>query len=413
MGPNRVVLLFLAAITLAAQPVAAARAQSVTPSPLPGPDAEPLGIRAGGLIMFPSVESGVEITDNVTRAVQDPRSDVGYFVAPAMRIESEWVRHSMRLDASSRHVYYFDNPSEDELDVNVRGTARIDVRRSTSVELEGGYALDQEGRGDIDVPGAAAEPPNEHTLDGSVTLTHKFSRLTVSAEGRIERQSFDDVDLIGGGTQNNSDRNFTEYEGSLRLGYDLSPRLQPFVRASYALRRHDEKVDDNGLRQDSDGFGVSAGVAFELTPLLVGELALGYVRREFEDPALQEIGGVTFEGNLTWRPTPITTVAFTAATEVEETGFGTLSGSILRTFGLSVRHELRRKLMVAGSAEYAIEDYTGAALREDTLLLAVGLTYQFNRAVAFRLGYSYEAYDSSAGGAYDESRFTAGVLVQK
>ncbi len=363
--------------------------------------------------MFPSVETGVEATDNIFAATQGPRDDFGYFVAPSMRIESDWVRHSFRFDASSRHVYYFDNPSEDELDFDISAETTIDVRRDTTLELEGGYSLDQEGRGDIDVPGAAAERPNEHSIEGAATLTQTFNRLEVSVEGAVEHNIFEDVDLTGGGQQNNSDRNFTEYEGTLRVGYDISPKLQPFVRAGYSVRRHEEEIDDNGLRRDSDGISVEAGVELEITSILTGELAVGYVRRDFEDGALSSIDGVTFEGSLLWQPSEITDVEFSASTDVEETGTGTLSGSIERQFGVSINHELRQNLMVGASADYTIEDFTGGSLTEETLFLALGLTYQLNRAVALRLSYSYEDFQSNAGREYTENRFLAGWLIQR
>ena len=143
--------------------MAPAAAQSVTPMPLPGADHQPTGLRAGSFVMFPSVETGVAVTDNVAESPTDPRSDIGYFVAPSLRIESDWVRHSVSVDASSRVIHYFDNPSEDETEFDIRSRTRIDVRSDTTVELTSSYNLEQEGRGSIDVP---AQPPSHRTNMG-------------------------------------------------------------------------------------------------------------------------------------------------------------------------------------------------------------------------------------------------------
>ena len=233
-------------------------------------------------------------------------------------------------------------------------------------------------------------------------------------EGSIEYNLFEDVDLVGGGTQNNTDRNYIEYEGELRLGYNISPKIQPFVSGRYSVRRHDEEIDDNGLRRDSEGLEVQAGVALEFSSVLSGEVAVGYVRRDFEDATLSGIDGVSFDGILTWRPTPITTVEFSASTDVEETGAGAFSGAIERTFGVTLLHELRHNLMVGGSAQFFVEDFTGGSLREETLFLAASVTYQLNRAVAIRAGYSHESFNSSTAGAdYDENRFLIGLLLQR
>lgn len=391
-----------------------ASAQSPTPVPLPDDEYQPLGLRAGGFILFPSVETGVRVTDNVSQQPQGQRDDIGYFVAPSMRLESDWVRHSLSVDASSRHVFYFDNPSEDETNVDIRVRTQIDVRRSTDVVVSGGYNLEQEGRGSIDVPGAAAEPPNEHRLDGSGTLIHRFNRLEASVGAAAEYNLFEDVDLVGGGTQNNGDRNYVEAEGRLRLGYNISPNVQPFVGARYSVRRHDDELDDNGLRRDSDGYSVQAGVRVEASAVLSGEAAIGYVRREFEDSALEDIDGVTFDATVTWLPTALTTFEFSASTSVEETSAGTLSGAIVRSVGVSVSHALRRNLTVAARARYSIEDFSGGNLEEETLLLSAGLTYQFNRSLAMTAGYTHEKFDSSiAGSDYFENRFVIGMLVQR
>ncbi|MGI9413565.1 MAG: outer membrane beta-barrel protein [Hyphomicrobiales bacterium] len=390
------------------------RAQQVTPLPLPGEYNEPLGLRSGAFIFYPSVETGIELTDNVFQSSQNERGDRGYFVAPALRIESDWVRHSLRVDASSRHLYYFGNPSEDELEVDVRADGRIDIKRSTRLDVEASYNLDQEGRGSINVPGAAAEPPNEHEFGGEAVLTHDVGRFEVSVGGSAEYNLFEDVDLIGGGTLNNSDRNFTEIGGALRIGYDVSPRIQPFVSAEYSVQRYDNRIDDNGLRRDSEQFDAEAGLRFELSPALSGTVAVGYVRREFEDPALSTIDDFTINGSLLWQPTPITSAEFTVNTDIDETGVGFSSGALVRVVGLSVNHALRDNLLLAARAQYAIRDFRGTSLTEETTYLAAGLTYQLNRAAALRAGYSFEKFDSStAGSDYIENRILVSLLLQR
>lgn len=414
MSISRFWLAIVTAFLLVVLGVGLASGQTVTPAPVQSGDYDALGLRAGGFVLFPEVQSGFQLTDNVAQSAQNARSDIGYFVAPSLRIESDWVRHSVNFDVSSRHVYYFENPTENETQLDARGRYRLDVLRTTNVELNGGYSLQQEGRGEIDVPGGAAEPPNEHRLDGSARLTHRFNRLEASVQGRIDYNIFEDVDLVGGGTQNNSDRNFTEYEGTLRLGYEISPKLQPFIETSYSVRRHDEEIDDNGLRRDSDGVSVEAGIRVEISALLDGELAIGYVSRDFEDATLENIDGVTFNSTLNWRPSELTTIAFTAATDVQETSVGTLSGSIERTFAVNVTHSLRHNLTVGARAAYSFEDFVGGNLREENLYLATGLTYQMNRVAAVRLGYSYRNFSTNvAGSGYSENRFQIGLVIQK
>lgn len=410
----RICLAVILAALMSVETAGSAQAQQATPLPLPGEDHQPLGLRAGAFIAYPSVETGIELTDNVFQSSQNERDDRGYFVAPALRIESDWVRHSLRVNAGSRHLYYFGNPSEDELEVDVRVEGRVDIKRTTRLEVEAAYNLDQEGRGRVDVPGAAAEPPNEHRLNGEARIVHQAGRFEVQVGGNAQYNLYEDVDLVGGGSQNNSDRNFTEVGGTLRVGYDISPRIQPFVAGGYSAQIYDQRTDDNGLRRDSDGYEAEAGVRVELSPALSGELAIGYVRREFDDPALSAVDGVTVDGSLEWRPSEITTVALNVSTDIDETGAGTSSGALERIVGISVNHALRENLLLAASAQYSFEDFTGSSLTEETVFLTAGLTYQLNRSVAIRAGYSYEEFDSStAGSDYVENRILISLLLQQ
>ncbi len=414
MSLYRFVAVVSAALGLAYGMQGAARAQQVTPAPVTDDAYQPGGVGAGAFIAYPSVETGLEITDNVFAANTGRVSDVGYFVAPELRVESDWARHQTRFEVSSRHLFFFGNPSEDETRVNVVLGTRLDLFSRTTVETEASYTLDQEGRGEVDVPGAAAEPPNEHSIATLGAIEHQFNRVTARAEGTFDYNLVEDVDLVGGGVQSNADRNYYEAGGELRLGYDISPRLQPFVAAGFSARRHEQEIDDNGFARDSDGYNARAGVRVEVSPLITGEASVGYEVREFEDAALSDIEGVTVDADLTWRPTPLTTVNFRASSGVEETATTGSSGALTYSFGIGVDHELRRHFLFGADFDYSVRDFEGIALSEETWAFAAGLTYQLNRQFAVRAGYSYTFFDSSiAGSDYEINSVHLGLLWQE
>ena len=77
----RICLAVILAALMSVETAGSARAQQATPLPLPGEDHQPLGLRAGAFIVYPSVETGIELTDNVFQSSQNERDDRGYFVA--------------------------------------------------------------------------------------------------------------------------------------------------------------------------------------------------------------------------------------------------------------------------------------------------------------------------------------------
>jgi hypothetical protein len=389
-------------------------AQQVTPTPLNGENFQALGLRAGAFIAYPSVETGFEATDNVFNDSEDRRYDVGYYIEPSLRVESEWVRHQVNFEMSSRHLFYFRTPSEDTTEVDLRGGARVGVLSTTSVEFDGGYSLEQEGRGSVDVPGAASSPPNEHRLDGSVALTHQFNRIEARLEGNAEYNFFEDASLVGGGVQSNQDRNYYEVGGELRVGYDISPKLQPFVEVGYSVRRHEQEVDDNGLLRNSQGYSAAAGVAINVSSVITGEVAVGYVDRDFVDGALEDVQGFTVNGDLAWQLSPLTSFNLSASTNVDETSTGSSAGAIAYRVGVGVDHALRRHFLFGADASYTLRDFSGSALSEETLYLAAGFTYHVHREVALTAGYGFTQFDSSTPGSdYTSNSATIGLLWQR
>lgn len=371
---------------------------------------EPLGIRAGSFIIYPAIETGLQYTDNALLSETGRRDDLVYNVAPELRVESDWSRHSARVSVSSSHDLYQDNTSEDSDEFSARGNVRVDITEATRLNLEGGYSFQQEERGSAEVPNDAEEEPNEMTWDAAAWISHRFNRLIATLRGDAEINEFGGVSVAGGG----SDRDYYETGASLRLGYEVSPTLQPFIESGYSVRRHDLDVDSNGFRRDSDGYSVAAGVAVDTGPILRGEISVGYEVREFDDRALEDIEDVTFNANLTWSPTALTTVRLAGGTDFNETSVSGSPGSVERTVGLSLAHSFAYNITGNLGLNYANTTYRGSDIEEDDFELSVGLDYLVNRNLVVRAGYAYSRFESTrADSDYDVNTIRVGVKVQK
>jgi hypothetical protein len=57
-------------------------------------------------------------------------------------------------------------------------------------------------------------------------------------------------------------------------------------------RVHDLQTDVSGYQLDSKGLTGKAGSTFKLTSLLTGEIALGYTKRNYDDPRLEDLIGL-------------------------------------------------------------------------------------------------------------------------
>src|SRR4029079_3353091 len=84
--------------------------------------------------------------------------------------------------------------------------------------------------------------------------------------------------------------------------------LIPFAEISGDTRVHDLNTDSSGYQRNSNGLTGKVGTKFELTRLLTGEAAIGYTRRVYEDPRLEDISGLIGDASLIYTASALTTV---------------------------------------------------------------------------------------------------------
>jgi hypothetical protein len=382
--------------------------------PQPEEPYEQQGIKAGGLILYPTLGVGTAFTDNVGGDNSHRKSDIGLNLKPSLRIVSDWVRHEYEFTGSGDFDFYRDESDNNQKEANARSRLRLDVRRGTTLTLQSGYALTQEGHEDSDVPDTAIGDRTDHRFDTSVALAHNLGRVEARLTGAAAIQLYEDVDLHVGGKEDNSDRNYVEPSVALRLGYEISPALKPFVEAVYEPRRHFETPDRNGLDRDSDGIELRAGVAFEPSPIWSGELALEYLLRDYEDPTLDTIDAAGLSGNIVWRPTALTSVTLTADTSLDETSDPSSSGSRDYTASIDVAHDLRDYLTITSGGGVEYEDFQGIDQNELILRARAGMIWRLNNWLAWTLDYDFIYSDSSLPATdYYENRVTAGIELRR
>ena len=96
------------------------------------------------------------------------------------------------------------------------------------------------------------------------------------------------------------------------MSYELSPGVKPFVEGGLERRVHELDTDSTGVRRDSEGRTIRAGSTFELSRKLIGEAAIGYLTRDYEDPVLPEMRAVLFDASLIYFASALTTATLTA-----------------------------------------------------------------------------------------------------
>ena len=372
---------------------------------------EPLGIRAGAFLIYPSLAISGSFDDNVFAT--DDNEDDDYFmtISPSVRAESQWSRHALRVTAKADTGLYLDDTDNNFFDYGIEAAGRLDVMRGSALQIRTELGRTHQARSDPDDTG---QDDVTKYIRGVLDLSyrHNFNRVFIQPGVSFQRFDYEDV-----GATNNDDRDILRTGTRLRVGYAVSPRISVFGQGDYAFTDYDETPDDNGIDRESDSYGGSIGAEIDLTGILTGEVSIGYREQDYDDGTLDDFSGVGAEANLTWEVTQLTTIVGSLVGENRETTVivnGDPASSIFGvTAGVDVTHELRRNILLNGNVAYQRDDFEGTNRTDDSFFVGAGARYLVNRNLAVDASYNFSTRTSDDDDQdYTRSVFRVGVVIQ-
>lgn len=291
---------------------------------------------------------------------------------------------------------------------------RVDLSRDTQLNLEARYLINTDNPGSPNLPGQLAKLPLNFDAGGTIGVAQQFGRLVVSLKGAFDRATYDPSELTTGVTVSNDGRDFDQYAGIARIGYEIDPGLRPFIEVETDQRIHDQEFDLNGFDRNSTGASVSVGSALDLFGSLTGEMAMGYVERWYVDPALENVGGVIANGALLWQATGLTSARLGATSQVYETTVAGASAEFSRDINLEVDHAFRYWLIGVLKAGYGIDQYVGSPLADNRYFVSAGVVYKFTREVQMSAQVRQDwQIATEATNSYMATSFLLGMHLQR
>jgi hypothetical protein len=373
----------------------------------------PTGIQVGSFNLRPAIEVGGGYDTNPARV---PVGKPSWFevVAPELLVNSNWSRHE--LTAVLRGSYSAFQPASDlnrpSLDARIDG--RIDVSRNTYLNFEGRYLISTDRPGSPNIQADLARPPIAQTFGATAGLGQRFNRLEVTAKATADRTIYQDSTFIDGETESNDDRNFNRYGADMRVAYELTPGVKPFLESGADTRLHDVNPDRYGVFRNSTGGYARAGTTFEISRILTGDIAVGLIARNYVDPTLPDISKPSVDASLLWLMSGLTTVKLTARTTVDETTIVGVSGVYTREAALQVDHAFRRWLIATARVAFAVDNYVGSNRLDDRYTISTALTYKLTREVALKAELRRDWRTSNApGDEYTSYSALVGVRLQR
>jgi len=398
-------LLALVASVLAT--VIAQSAHSQEPDPnvpvtaRPRPDFDPLGIRAGGFLIYPSATVAGSYDSNVFATNDDEKDDFIFNFIPEVVVRSNFPRHAIIWTTQADIGRYVSETDEDYEDFGTALDGRLDITRNNRLTAGARFARGHDDRDDPEDPGAdvADEPLKFYDYGGDVGFQQEFNRVNFGLLGTVDRRDYTD------GDEGDRDRNL--FGGRLRTGYFISPRINAFLQGGF--RR--EVRDDQDTNRDNNVYSAGVGTEIDFTGLLFGEVFGGWSLQEFDESEFDSENGFTYGANLTWNPTQLTSVRLNGQGGFEPSDVG--SSRLESNIGLRVDHELLRNLLIGGEVRYSRDDFQDANRVDNRIDVGPDITYFLNRNLSVGAAYTFTTRDSDdSDREFDRNLVTVRVTAQ-
>lgn len=373
---------------------------------------DPLGIRLGSFILLPAIELRGGYTSNAAGSSTGGPSAV-LTAAPDIVLRSDWDRHELGFALKGAYDYYTDKSVSPEPYLYVEGNGRIDLPRDWALRLKADYTYETQSTDSLDYPTGVADPPGVNTFDLGATLDGNFGKTIFQLRGTATYTDYEDGQagdvIVYQGYRNN-----LLTSGAVRVGYQVTPAIAPFVETQLSRRSFDEQNAQDGINRDSTGITIRGGIAYSADPILKGEIAIGWRREQYDDPAFSNVGAPTIDASIVWSPSPLTQIGFVAATYVDATDDPNSSSSLVYDLGLSVKRFVRRNFTLEGDLGWRHEHYEGTDQSDITYEAGLSATWKFNRE-AWLVGRLSQEYYVSAepGGNYPTTTATIGIRLQR
>ena len=386
---------------------------------------DPIGTRVGGFLVKSAVELRGGYDTNPAR-INIPKGSAFYAVAPELMVTSDWSRHALVADLRGSYTGYgttlgtdsnalplpapvnLDRPS---FDGHIDG--RLDATRDTKLLGQLRMRVFTDNPGSPNIQTGLTRYPLGFSAGTSLGIDQSFNRLQIAAVGTFDRTTYQPSQLTDGTTDSNSDRNYNQYGGVMRVSYELKPGIKPFGEVQVDQRARDLPYDRSGYQRSSNGTAVKGGTSFEFSRLLTGEIAIGYGMRNYVDPRLADLTGLLTSASLIWTATPLTTARFSSTTTLDETTLAGVSGVLTRTYSFQVDHDFRRWLTAVGRFSWGTSDYQISDRFDKFGSVGGDLIYKMNRNLQVKAQLRRDWLDSSVPGSSSAATVvTLGVRLQ-
>lgn len=326
--------------------------------------------------------------DNVYYTNLFRRASFGSFIRPQFLVPLT-IRNNIKLDFDySFKASLYENASNNNyVDNYVNAYADLRFSHRSRLQLKGGLSFAHDPLGtqfSQGLLGILLRSPNEWH---SESLGGIYQYGAEGAKGRID--AF--FNVLNRVYDNHPEITRQRDVNSFNFGTVFSYRIRPKTRLLFQI---DDTISDylhsqnNGRSLDNNQLRFLTGATWDATAKTTGTLKIGYIYKLYDDPAIENFGGLAFEGAVTWAPRSRDSLRLGISKTINESNDrGT--GITVESYAASWRHQWLQRVSTHLSAHAQNSRYEGFDREDKRYGVDVGINYKLHRSVNLGLEYTY------------------------
>ena len=396
----------------------------------------------------PRISVSSEYTDNIFQADTNKQDEYITAISPGFTAELLGKNSGVNISYDPKYVMYDEFNENDSWRHFARLKGWADISKNTRFEFRDRFRLTEDPLSEADIAALRAQEPDEivdntrrtslneyYRNNASLNLLHQFGVFDTfnlgykhyflenddpTYEDKERHNPYAELtywfthdwgfnlrgDYRKGQYEFSSD--YDQINARARLVKKFSKRLDGFVQFGYATLDYDEEI-----RQDADGYDLSAGFDYGIAADISLSLLAGYsyVDRDVSDDESGMSGNVKLTKKLSQG-----VIYLTGSGGYAGPNFGADTRGISEFYeaGLSVTYQLTKHLSGNAFGSYRNDNYLENPfdLEENTTKAGVGLELQALQWMSLGLDYDFRSFDSTRDVEdYDENRVFVKVTL--
>jgi hypothetical protein len=365
-----------------------------------------------------SLEAGV--SDNYAASETNAENSLVYRAMAAVDFQSDWARHGLNARFAVPSTTY----DGEETGSNYYTTtdflasldARIDIDSTFALTAAVSFADTAEPVGFADPAVTLKGPARLQSGTLNVGVSKEFNRLRISAGASRSTPDYDDVELANGSTVSVDQRDITNTSYNVRADVALTDSTSLFVSASANQRDHDLDPPVVAENRDSEGVAYLAGVSFDITSTMRGEISAGTLEQTYDNPLTPEQTGTTARVGVEFFPDELLTISASGERSIQDSNTVEAATVVGTDANLDLVYEFRRDIQLGIGAGFSRDEYVEIDRQDERWEGRASVSYDLNRNVALTLSFGHTEQTSEgpdAGRTYEANTGLIGIRLRR